>query len=240
MGIKGILFDKDGTLFDFEATFAGACAAVLDDLAAGDPALAGEMAEAAGFDPVDHAFLPDSAVIAGSTDDLAALWAPSLNGLSGRSLSARIDELFERHTRGRAALFPAVVEVLETLAALGLSLGIATNDSRAGALAHAGAAGIDGHFGFIAGYDSGFGQKPGSGMVTGFARHCSARAHEIAMVGDSLHDMMAARGAGAVAVAVCTGPATARELAPCADHVLDSLDALPSLAERLLSGQADR
>lgn len=53
------------------------------------------------------------------------------------------------------------------------------------------------------------------------------------MVGDSLHDMHAARAAGMVAVAVLTGPARAETLAPAADVVLPDIGHLPSwLAER--------
>jgi phosphoglycolate phosphatase len=46
------------------------------------------------------------------------------------------------------------------------------------------------------------------------------------MVGDSLHDLRAARAAGMRAVAVLTGPARAADLAPWADAVLPDIGAL--------------
>ena len=66
-------------------------------------------------------------------------------------------------------------------------------------------------------------------MVLAFAEHCASPPQGIVMVGDSLHDMHAARAAGAVAVAVTTGPATREQLVPHADYVIDSLDELASL-----------
>lgn len=236
MAIKGILFDKDGTLFDFEATFGAACLAVINDLAGGDGGLAEEMATAVEFD-IDHCtFSPRSLVIAGSTGDLARIWGPHFGFASPDDLAARIDALFIAHTRQTARLFNGVGGVLQSLGASGYTLGIATNDSEAGAVSHTEAADIAHHFAFIAGYDSGHGSKPGPGMVEAFARHCACPANEVVMVGDSLHDMHAARAAGAIAVAVSTGPATGAELAPRADHVLSALSELPALADQIVNG----
>jgi phosphoglycolate phosphatase len=49
------------------------------------------------------------------------------------------------------------------------------------------------------------------------------------MVGDSRGDLEAARAAGALAIAVLSGPARRDELAPHADHGVDDLEALPAL-----------
>jgi phosphoglycolate phosphatase len=121
--------------------------------------------------------------------------------------------------------------VLSGLAASGLKLGIATNDAEASARSQAAALGIDAVTDFVAGYDSGFGAKPDPGMVSAFAIHHGLRPEEVALVGDSMHDMMAARAAGVVAIAVRTGPCTGpamREIEAQADHVLDSIADLPA------------
>jgi phosphoglycolate phosphatase len=47
------------------------------------------------------------------------------------------------------------------------------------------------------------------------------------MIGDSLHDLHAARAAGMTAIAVLTGLAARDSLAPHADLVLDHIGALP-------------
>jgi len=239
MRAAGILFDKDGTLFDFDATYAPACAAVVRDLAR-DEVLAADMAAAVGFDLAAVRFLPGSIVIAGTARDMARLWGPYLGIAHDLALEGRIDALFERHTRLSVTLFAGVPEILSRLSASGLRLGIATNDAEANARAHAGAAGIDGLMEFVAGYDSGHGAKPSPGMIAAFARHCGVETSRIVMVGDSRHDLVAARAAGAFAVAVTTGPATREELAPHADATIDSLAGLIELPPLCPTGSAAR
>ena len=89
------------------------------------------------------------------------------------------------------------------------------------------------HLDFIVGHDSGHGRKPDPGMVEAFARHTGLAAHEVALVGDSTHDLHAARAAGAVAIAVLSGPASRAELEPHADHVIASIADLPALVAGL-------
>ena len=66
-------------------------------------------------------------------------------------------------------------------------------------------------------------------MVLAFAARIGVPPGEVALVGDSRHDLHAAKAAGAVAIAVLTGPATREELEPLADHVVDSIADLPAL-----------
>jgi phosphoglycolate phosphatase len=64
-------------------------------------------------------------------------------------------------------------------------------------------------------------------MITAFAASFNIAPERIAVVGDTLADLRAARAAGAVAIAVLTGPSLAEDLAPEADHILDSAHDLP-------------
>lgn len=234
--IKGVLFDKDGTLLDFEATYAPACALVVRDLAGGNEAQAALLAAAVDFDLGAERFDPASVFIAGCTADIAEAWAPLLGAAADGELAGRIDRLFERYSRNTARLFAGVPDTLSLLSAAGLKLGIATNDAEANARAHARVSGLDGWMDFFAGYDSGHGAKPGPGMVAAFARFCGCEPGAVIMVGDSLHDMAAARACGAHAVAVATGPAGRDELAPHADVVIDSLAELAALPVLGLAG----
>ncbi len=99
------------------------------------------------------------------------------------------------------------------------------------------ALGLSAHIEFIAGYDSGHGGKPEPGMVLAFARHLGVEARRIAMVGDSIHDLHAARAAGAMAVAVLSGHATRDDLAPHADHIVEDIGALPAFFANLTARQ---
>ena len=60
------------------------------------------------------------------------------------------------------------------------------------------------------------------------------------MVGDSVHDLEAAKNAGAIAVAVLSGPAPRDDLSPLADYVLDDISALPALISDLKETDAAR
>jgi len=118
----------------------------------------------------------------------------------------------------------------------GLMVGIATNDAEGSACAQATALGLDPYMAFVAGYDSGYDGKPNPGMVLAFAEACGCRPSDVALVGDTLHDLHAARAAGAASVAVLTGPTRAAawpDLEPHADYVIDSIADLPAFLDRL-------
>ncbi len=74
----GVLFDKDGTLIDFHSTWGPAVYAVIQALAAGDPALMRAQAEALHFSIETRRFLDSSPVVAGSTADYGRRWADAL------------------------------------------------------------------------------------------------------------------------------------------------------------------
>ncbi len=85
---------------------------------------------------------------------------------------------------------------------------------------------------FVCGYDSGFGHKPGPGMVQEFCRATELKAEQVAVVGDSPHDLDMARAAGAgLAVGVLTGVSPRELLLQHADLVLDSIADLETALE---------
>lgn len=228
--IEAILFDKDGTLFDFDATWGAWARGVVCDLAEGDRGLAGQLAEAIGYDFAGGHFRPHSPVIAGTVAEVAGLLLPHLPGWSLAALVSDLDAAACRAPQVAAVDLP---RCLGELRSAGLRLGVATNDSEASAMAQLSREGIDGFFDFVAGYDSGYGGKPEPGPLLAFARAVGVAPARVAMVGDSLHDLAAARAAGMVALAVLTGPAPREVLAPAADAVLTTIDDLAGwLAQR--------
>ncbi|WP_118135896.1 HAD family hydrolase [Oceanicella sp. SM1341] len=221
--IKGLLFDKDGTLFDFQSSWAPVFARVVAELAEGDAARAGALCAAGGFDAANGRFTPESTVIAGTSADVAAALLPHLPGWD----LPRLERLLNRSATG-VAMAPVtdLAAFTARLRRAGLRTGVATNDGETAARSHLGAAAAG--FDYIAGYDSGYGAKPGPGMVQGFLAATGLAPQEVAMVGDSLHDLVAARAAGTGAIAVLTGVASAEDLAPHADVVLASIAELPA------------
>ncbi len=101
-------------------------------------------------------------------------------------------------------------------------LGVVTNDSENGARSQTARLGIDHHFDFIVGWDSGHGRKPAPGQITAFLDAWQMAPQEVVLIGDSLHDMHAARAAGVIAVGVTSGPLVPDGFADHADVVLPS------------------
>jgi phosphoglycolate phosphatase len=221
--IDGLLFDKDGTLFDFRISWGQWAQGFLTRIA-DDGAHARRLGRAIGYDLESGHFAPDSPVIAATAADIAAALAPALPGMSLADLTERIDA-----SAGQAPMSEAVPlrPLLTGLRARGLRLGVATNDSEAPARQHLAKHGITDCFDFIAGYDSGHGAKPGPGMCLAFASQLGLDPARVAMVGDSRHDLEAGRAAGMRTVAVLTGIAKRADLAPHADVVLSHIGEIP-------------
>ncbi len=222
--IKGIIFDKDGTLFDFQATWGAWTRGFITDEAGGDPSLMAQLGDALGFDLGRSAFHPDSPVISATTGEVADMVLPHLPGLSKTALLERMDTRAMRLPQVEVTPLRPLFEGLRTR---GLKLGLATNDTERPARAHLETAGITEMFDFIAGFDSGYGGKPAPGQLLAFAERVALNPQDCAMVGDSLHDLHAARAAGMVAIGVLTGMADEATLDQVADVVLTSITDLP-------------
>lgn len=227
--IGGLVFDKDGTLFDFRASWGAWAQGTLRAMAV-DEAQALRLGQAIGYDLTQGQFAPDSPVIAGTADDIAAALLPHLPGQTKAGLMAEINA-----RAAKAPMVPAVplVPLFSALRARGLKIGLATNDTEIPARAHLAAHGLTELFDFVAGYDSGHGPKPGPGMCLAFAQSVGIAPEQAVMVGDSLHDLHAGRAAGMRCVAVLTGVAGAETLAPSADAVLPNIGALPGWLDSL-------
>jgi phosphoglycolate phosphatase len=222
--IGALLFDKDGTLFDFGATWNVWASNLLKELAGGSHRRAVALGNLIGYDFEARKFFPDSLVIAGTPGDLVTVLAPVCPDLTRSELFTLINDLAEDAPMAEAV---PLAPLLDRLLAVGLHLGIATNDAERPAIAHLDAAGVRGRFAFIAGSDSGFGAKPAPGQMHAFCEAVGVAPQRAVMIGDSTHDLHAGRAAGMLTVAVLTGLAKAAELEPFADVVLPDIGHLP-------------
>ncbi|MBZ0128062.1 MAG: HAD family hydrolase [Rhodobacteraceae bacterium] len=223
-GIKGILFDKDGTLFDFRTTWGAWARSFCLGIADGDHARAAEISAALGYDYAAGTFQKDSVIISATPDDITADLIALMPEWRPDALLARINAAAADVPQAEPV---PLIPLMQRFRAAGLSLGVATNDAEAPARSHLGRAGIMHLLDFVAGFDSGFGAKPGTGMHRGFLAKTGLRADQVVMVGDSLHDLVSGRDAGMATIAVLTGMAEADELAPYADIVLPHIGEIP-------------
>ncbi len=222
--VDGLLFDKDGTLIDFHGTWDVWAGEIIAHLAEGDADLRDKIAHVIDFDMDLGRLLPESIAIAETNRDISQAVADVLPG-------RHVDEVeqFLITSGANAPVVPVLPlgPYLSALTAQGLILGLLTNDSEFGARAHLRAMDIEAHFDFIAGFDSGFGAKPAPEPLLHFARDHGLTPARVAMVGDSVHDLMAGRAAGMQTIGVLTGPAEEQHLAPHADVIFPDIGHIP-------------
>lgn len=70
--IAAVLFDKDGTLLGYDASWGPVNRELAAIAAKGDPVLADQLLAACGMDPVTGHVVPDSLLAAGNTAEIAA------------------------------------------------------------------------------------------------------------------------------------------------------------------------
>jgi phosphoglycolate phosphatase len=232
MAIRGILFDKDGTLIDYERTWVPINREAALYAARGDQAVADHLLRLGGHDPATDRVMPGTALAAGDYNDIAQAFAAHPGVAAASELSAGIERIFVRGGAQHSALIPGVRETIEELKRRGFRLGLATNDSIGGLEASLAPHGILAFFDFVAGCDSGHGAKPGPGMALAFCEAVGIVPAEAAMVGDAVHDLAMGRGARfALNVGVLSGTSEREDLEGFADLILDSVNDMPQRAE---------
>ena len=226
---------------DFDATWQPINRAAALVVARGDAALAARLLMAGGQDEARGVVLPGALLATGTAVEIAAVWADFLpddlldHGFD--DLAAVVDDVFQRQGARGAVAVAGLAETIRQLKARGLTLGVATSDSEAGARSTLAPFGVLDQFDFIAGFDSGFGGKPGPGMVKGFCRAVGLTPSQIMVVGDNFHDMeMGRNGGSALCVGVLSGTGGRDDLAPLADYIVDSIADLADLLDRVADG----
>jgi phosphoglycolate phosphatase len=227
--LRGILFDKDGTLLDFEATWTPVLKRLALVSAAGDAAKAAALLEAGGYIAETGKFRAGSVIGAGTTELIVALWHPDADVPTRADIVGRMDRAFFEHGGGQSVAIEGTAEAIVELALRGYILGVATNDATKAAIASLVTVDAKGHLAHVFGYDSVANAKPAPDMVLAFSAATGIPPAEIVVVGDNPHDLAMARAAGAgLAIGVISGNGTAEDLAPLADAVLPSIRELPA------------
>ena len=229
MKIRGILFDKDGTIIDYWRTWVPINREVALFAGSGDAALAAELLRANGQDPDTNTVAGSSVLAVGSILQIANAFAAQLGERAPVNLAAGVERVFTEGGAKHAALIPGADRAIALLKQRGLRIGVATNDSVAGLQASLKRTGILDVFDFTVGYDSGYGTKPEPGMALAFCKAVGLEPGEIAVVGDAAHDLAMGRAAKAgLTVGVRSGTGTEEQLRPLADLMVDSINDLPA------------
>ncbi len=234
MNIRGILFDKDGTLLDFHRTWVPTLQAAALVAAGGEEALSERLLALGGYEAQAGRVRAESPLAVCNAAEIAGLWSEHLSDWSAVALTPVLEGVFLEAGRANAAPVAALRPFFAGLKDRGLMLGVASADSQRGVEQSLGAFGILEFLDFVAGYDTGYGSKPDPGMAQAFCARTAIAPAELAVVGDNQHDLEMGRRAGAaLLVGVLTGTGGHADLAPLADHVLDDITGLGGLLDRL-------
>jgi phosphoglycolate phosphatase len=231
--IRGILFDKDGTLLDYAKSWLPVNRELAVYAADGDEALAAHLLRETGMDPETGHVVPDSLLAAGNTREISEGLAAAGARRSFEEMVAYMDGLFAE-AASRAVPVTDLKTFFETLHGKGYKLGIASSDNERSIRHTAERFGFAHLVHYVAGYDSGYGTKPEPGMVLGFSEATGLPVSEIAVVGDNNHDLhMGARAGAGLKVGVLTGTGSRASLSEASDHCLNDITELESVLPRL-------
>ncbi|NNH29456.1 HAD family hydrolase [Rhizobium sp. SEMIA 4085] len=227
--IKGILFDKDGTLLDYDESWLPVNRELARIASQGDPALADHLLLATGMDPVTGHIVPDSLLAAGNTRQIAEGLVAAGSRVDVIELTIKLDALFSH-----AADFSVPVTDLAAFFRAPPRRGA----KRGGACGATGRAcrrtaqrfGLAECVSCMAGEASGFGIKPDAGMVLGFCKATGLEPAQAAVVGDNNHDLHMGHNAEAgLKIAVLTGTGSRESLAAASDYCLNDITELEGL-----------
>ena len=226
--IRLCVFDCDGTLVDSERSIlSGMCVAFA----------------AHGFPlPTDDAV---RRVVGLSLAEAVACLLPASSERECKRISGSYREAVAAMRLDGALLeplYPGVLEGLQALEDEGWCLGLATGKSYRSAIATLAAHGLEHRFVTLQTADNAAG-KPSPQMMIQAMAEAGAEPGATVMVGDTTYDMMMARNAGALALAVTWGYHKKPELEASGAHAaVEEFGAIASAIGRLIasSGQRDR
>ncbi len=216
---QAVIFDKDGTLLDFHATWGPSFAALLRNLCGGDEALLEDLARAMAIDIDAGRIDEESPLVAQSTGEIAVILAPLLGRSDVATLAVQVDEMARQESSRFVTPIAGAAETVTGIRLLGLPVGLATNDAEATARDQLDALGLAPDFDVVLGYDSGHGAKPHPGMLLHAADALGVNIESLVMVGDTPTDVGAAVAAGCPCVLIDPD----RRFGTPADVVVDSL-----------------
>lgn len=228
---QAIIFDKDGTLIDFDAMWGGWTIYLAEQIR---QAIGLDVREALcfamGYDQKNNKVLANSVLASKPMAELYALTIEVIRsqGLNEKDATDVVEPVW---------CIPDPVMLAKPLTNLrnlfnqlteqGIKVAVATADDRAPTQATIDAFDIGEYIACISCADDGIPSKPAPDMVHILCEQMGVEPSKIMVIGDTISDLKMARAAGAgLAVGVLSGVSSAKDLAGQADMLFESIDDL--------------
>lgn len=229
MKADAVIFDKDGTLIDFDAIWVPVSVKAMEDVLRTldrEDIPVEEFLTAFGV----HDGVTDiNGVLCHGTYAQMAETATEIlekHGFSaaGMDLAGLVSEAYVAHTDAGEIrpVDPSLAQVLAELKAAGIKLAVVTNDGEALTRKCLEGVGIYDLFDRIYTDDGTMPHKPDPACAVDFSKLTGISKERIAMVGDTAVDMQFAKNAGLLAIGVAKNEQNRQILAPLADIVIEN------------------
>lgn len=237
MRIRGILFDKDGTLIDFYSVWLTAAERVIPEFLAvnglpDDKQTVTAVMEAIGVkdgqvDPKGALAYKSYLEIAADVHNALAEEGVDIR-LTDEEISAQLITLFNLAVTDKNQEYHTFTDLKLLFGELkreDIHIGLATADTYDSARKCMKRLGVLEYLDYLGADNGRLRPKPETDMLEQFAQKFNIPQTQIAVVGDTENDIRFARGGNAVAIGVLSGVSTEKELKE-ADYLIDSVDEL--------------
>jgi HAD superfamily hydrolase (TIGR01549 family) len=228
---QAIIFDKDGTLIDFDAMWGGWVIYLAEQLHQVSGLEVREaLSLAMGYDEKTKKVLAHGKL---AVTPMAKLYTLTIEVMQSLGLSAeKAEKIVETCWRipdpvELAKPFTDMRELFYKLHSEGIKIAIATADDRAPTQAMIEAFDIEEYISSMVCADDGIPSKPAPDMVLTLCQRMQVEPSKVMVVGDTTSDLKMARAAGAgLAVGVLSGVSNVRDLVSFADVLIESVEEL--------------
>lgn len=235
MKIKGILFDKDGTLIDFFSLWLGAAERAipkfLENNNINDEKMVNVVLESIG---VKNSKVDPRGALAYKSyseigNDIYKELCKHGYKLNAEKIGADISRLFDNEVNKDDVNIVELYDLhklFEYLKGKNIYIGLATTDTLLSAEYCLKRLNVNKYFDFIGADDGVYKPKPAIDLIEAFCSKFNLKYSEIAVVGDTYNDMIFAKNSGALSIGVLSGVSTIEDFKGHADIILKNVGEL--------------
>ncbi len=228
---EAIIFDKDGTLIDFDAMWGGWTIQLTDRLQKTTGLdIREKLCSAFGYDLQDHKIISDGKITCTPMWELREIMIETIMSLGVSHPDAELATDKAWHVPDPVSLakpFTNLKTLFENIHKIGIKIAIATTDDRAPTEAMMKTFGLEQFISTMVCADDGIPAKPAPDMINTICTRLAIHPSRVIMIGDTVADMKMGRSANAgMLIGVLSGVGSLENLTPLADILIDSIDTI--------------